>query len=256
MRFGICTSIDNMATAEKLGFDYIEPTVASLASMSEESFEAAVGLVDRSKIKCEAFNVLFPSYIKLVGKEYDEGVMVGYLKSAFQRIVRLGARIVVFGSGGARRVPEGIDMAEGRSRLIKVFHIVGDIASGFGLTIVVEPLNKGETNIINSVREGLDYVEEVDHPNVHLLADFYHMRLENEPMDSIRKAGPVLKHLHIANSKGRIYPRSVDEDEYRAFFRALKDIGYDGRISIEGSTQDLAVDGLVALSLLKTLTGM
>ncbi|HHY83758.1 MAG TPA: sugar phosphate isomerase/epimerase [Clostridiales bacterium] len=254
MKFGICTSINNISALEKMGFDYIETGVAGVASMSEDDFKAAVQLVNRSKIKCEACNGLFPPQIKLVGSGYSEGIMVDYLKKAFHRIVQLGAQTVVLGSGSSRMIP--IDIGDGRNQLLNVFRVVGDIASEFGLIIAIEPLNKAETNIINSVKEGLDFVTELSHPNVYLLADFYHMRVENESMKVIMEAGLTIKHLHIANSNGRIYPRSVDEDDYKEFFKALSVIGYNARLSIEGGTENMMADGPVALSVLKTLYNM
>ena len=74
------------------------------------------------------------------------------------------------------------------------------MAGRYGIIIAVEPLNRAETNIINSVEEGLKFVRDVDHANIKITADFYHMRRENEPMDVLIQAGKDIAHLHIANS--------------------------------------------------------
>lgn len=253
MKIGICTAIDNIQKMEAIGYDYIEPAVAAVAAMEEDAFDQAVSLVDASGITCEAFNVLFPGGIPLTGPEVAENAIRSYLEKAFARVSRLGGKVIVFGSGGARRVPEGWDRSEAWRQLVYAAGIVGDIAAKYGLTIAMEPLNTTETNILNSVLEGFAFVKEVDHPNIQLLADFYHMQMEKEDMAALVTAGPALRHLHIANSHGRVYPLSREEDLYGDFFKALKDVGYDARISVEAGTQDMDKDAPIALKLLQSM---
>ena len=107
--------------------------------------------------------------------------------------------------------------------------------------------------MINSVTEGLSLVKSVNHPNIKLLSDFYHMQVEMEDMCGIIEASKLLRHVHIANSNGRIYPGSMDEDNYNSFFKALKDADYKDRISIEASTGDFAKDAPVSLKFLREI---
>ena len=254
MKIGICTAIQNIGKVEKFGFDYLESSVARTASMEEKEFTEAVRIVEGSGLKCEAFNGLFPGDIKLTGPEVDPTRIREYLEKAFHRISRMGAKVVVFGSGGARKIPEGWNREEAWKQFVDAAGIVGDVAAAYGLTIAMEPLNRKETNILNSVEEGFRFVQEVNHPNIQLLADFYHMRMENESMNILMKAGPVLRHLHIANSHGRVYPLDPSEDSYPEFFEALKNAGYEGRISIEAGTEDMDREAPIALQLLRKFT--
>lgn len=253
MKIGICTGVENIKKMEDIGFDYIEPSVVSIAKMSDEEFNAVMNLVDSSRIKCEVFNVLFPGNMRLTGPEVDEKSIEDYLKKAFPRVSRLGAKVVVFGSGGARKVPDGWSGEEAWNQLVRIARVAGDVAAEYGLTIAMEPLNTSETNILNSVEEGIKFVTDVGHTYVKLLADFYHMRRENENMDVLVKAGSTIAHLHIANSSGRVYPLDRSEDVYDCFFQRLKEIGYEGRISIEASTKDVDRDAPISLNLLKEL---
>ena len=61
MKIGVCTSAENIKIVEDIGFDYIEPSVVGIAEMKENEFERIVRMVDVSSIKCESFNVMFPS---------------------------------------------------------------------------------------------------------------------------------------------------------------------------------------------------
>ncbi|MFO7296403.1 MAG: sugar phosphate isomerase/epimerase, partial [Clostridia bacterium] len=108
--------------------------------------------------------------------------------------------------------------------------------------------------VLNSVKEGVDFVRDVAHDHVKLLADFYHMRRENEDMDALLSASDHLVHLHIANSNGRVCPLERTEDIYDTFFERLKEIGYQGRISIEARIEDVDREAPIALALLRELS--
>jgi len=253
VKIGICTSLDNLEKVAKMGFDYIEPSVTGIADMDSEVFSEIANKVEKSAIKCEAFNVLFPRDIRLTGQEVDKERIKEYLDNAFARVSQLGGKVVVFGSGGSRRIPDGWSRENAWEQLIEAAKITGDIAGKYDITIAMEPLNTGETNILNSVAEGFKFVQEVSHPNVKLLADFYHMRKENEELSILEEVSSQLVHVHIAKGDGRTYPLSTSEDIYEDFFNILKKAGYNGRCSIEGRTDDMEADGPIALALLRKL---
>jgi len=102
------------------------------------------------------------------------------------------------------------------------------------MTIVIEPLYTPETNMINTIKEGGDIVRKIDHPNVKLLCDIFHYAYEKEDIDVLYENKDILKHFHIANPNGRVYPTENDEFDYKRVAKAMKDIGYDLSISIEG----------------------
>ena len=105
--------------------------------------------------------------------------------------------------------------------------------------------------MINSVAEGACLAAAVNHPSVKVLADYYHMAVEGEPISDIVRLGGIT-HAHIATKEGRRYP-TVMEEGFRQFFQALKATGYDGLVSVEGKTDDMAVDGPASLALLEKL---
>jgi sugar phosphate isomerase/epimerase len=123
----------------------------------------------------------------------------------------------------------------------------------FGITIVLEPLNSKESNFITTTGEALDLVRELSLDNVKLLVDYYHMRMENEKASVIEKAGKDLRHTHIASKDRRLFPKPEDAEDYGEFFTLLKTIGYNGRVSVEGYSTDLAADGEISLKLLRSL---
>jgi len=104
------------------------------------------------------------------------------------------------------------------------------------MVIGIEPLRKQESNIINTGAEALQLVHEVNHPQVKMIIDYYHLRIEKEDPEILRTAKEHIVHLHFANPNGRLWPKLPDEDaEYHRFFSILKQINYTGGLSIEGT---------------------
>ena len=87
------------------------------------------------------------------------------------------------------------------------------------------------------MKEGAEIVEAVNHPNIRLLCDIYHMLMENEPASEIIKYGKYIKHCHIAEKVSRTAPGTNGED-FIPYFRALKRIKYKGCVSIESGWDD------------------
>ena len=159
--------------------------------------------------------------------------------------------MVVFGSGRSRRRPEEMPYGDAFRRLIEITRLIGDIAGQYGITIVIEPLNRGETNMINSVAEGACLAAAVNHPQVKLLADYYHIAVEGHAPEDLARLGGIA-HCHIATLEGRRAPQEAEEG-FKALFAAMKQTGYEGLISVEGKADDLSKEGPVSVRLLKKL---
>jgi sugar phosphate isomerase/epimerase len=156
---------------------------------------------------------------------------------------------LVFGSGGARALPEGFPRARAEEQFVELLKRLAPEAEKSGVTIVVEPLHKKECNFINSLAEGAEMVERCGHPSVQLLADVFHMLRDGEPAGEILRFGRMLRHTHIAEKEKRTAPGTAGDD-FRPYLRALRQVNYLGRMAIECSLPDLAADsrrGLEAL---------
>ena len=250
MKFGLCTGPENLELAARLGFDYIECAVTAIDAMSDADYNAFLSKVNQCPIKVERFNVLFPGTMRITGPEASHGQIAAYLDKVFPRVKALGGSVIVFGSGRSRAFPQDMPYRDAFRELIEATRIIGQTAAKHGLTIVIEPLNKGETNCVNSVREGAMLEAAVNLPSIELLADLYHMLKENEPMENLL-AVKKIKHTHIALLEGRAFPTVCDND-VQAFFAALKQINYSGTMSIEGKAEDLEADAAAGLKTLRS----
>ena len=250
MRFGLCTDIKNVKEVEALGFDYIEGKLNQFALYPQAEFDSVLELFSTSLIKMETACLLLPKSMVVIGDKYSEEELISYLNVAFARMDKLGSKLVVFGSGKSRVVPENQSWQESFKELVSVTKLIGKIAADHGISIAIEPLNRNETNLINSLCEGAALQACVNLDNVGLLADAYHMRAEGEDMSRIITCSPLM-HTHIALKEGRVYPTYKCE-EVEEFFTYLKRAGYDNRMSIEGKSDDWKADSLKALSVLRS----
>jgi sugar phosphate isomerase/epimerase len=246
MRFGICCGAEMYETAPE-GMDYIEESVggALCPRDDETAFEACLAKCAAAVAPVVAANCFLPGDLKSTGPDVDEAALDAYVTSAFARAERVGISKIVFGSGGSRQVPDGFDKAEGFSQLVAHLKRWGPIAAKYHVTIVIEPLQTAECNIINTVTEGAELARAADHPNVRLLADFYHMLCDGEGPESLRAAGGLLQHIHVAEKEKRTAP-GMEGDDFRPYLKALKDIGYDDTISLECGFGDDALAGASA----------
>jgi len=251
VQVGYCTNLRNVEAAKAAGFDYIELSTSEIAGLSDADFEQAVARIRQAGIPVPATNLFLPATLKVTGPDVNREQQMAYVKKAFARLARLGTQMVVFGSGGARQVPDGFPKDQAFQQLVEFGRRIAPEARVRGITIAVEPLRHEETNIINSAAEGLSLVNAIDDPNFQLMVDFYHLASEKEDPSIILRAGGHIRHLHMANPQGRVFPRKWDEYDYAPFFAALQKIGYDKRISVEASTQDLPADAPQAIALLR-----
>lgn len=254
MKFGVCTDLVNAKLLKNMGYDYLELSLNKIAELSDKKYQVLKDEVLKSPFKTYSFNSFLPGEIKVTGEDVDKIKIISYLKVALSRASELGATIVVFGSGTSRNVPDGFNMERAFNQLVEFLEMASSIAEENRIIIVIEPLRREETNIINTASEGLRLARRVNHPNVRLLVDFYHMTLENESPDILLSANSeYIKHIHIANPKGRVWPKNIAEADYKKFFTNLESINYEGGISIEGNTSDINVDAPLSLEFLKSI---
>ena len=251
IQVGFCTPLSNIDAARAAGFDYLELSTSEIAGLSDAAFEDAAAHIRQVGIATPAANLFLPAAMKVTGPSIDQAQQMAYVKKAFARLSRLGTQIVVFGSGGARMVPDGFPRDRAFQQLVDFGRRIAPEARANGITVAIEPLRRQETNIINSAGEGLDLVNAIGDENFQLMVDFYHLASEQEDPAIVIRAGAHIRHLHMANPEGRVFPRKWEEYNYAPFFAALKQIGYDRRISVEASTKDLPAEAPVAIALLR-----
>jgi len=252
---GICVSPDKVSALAP-GYDHLELVVSSnlVPLEADDVYAARQAELDDLRPRIRAFNSFVPAEVRLVGESVDWEQVELYVERALHRAANLGGDVVVFGSGGARAVPMGYSRVLAWGQLVRFLTLCADQAATHDITIAIEPLNRTECNIITTYLEGVQLAKDVARDEVRVLADIYHFMMEAEPLDHILDEPDWLAHVHLADT-GRRWPGSGMYPLER-LFAILKEIGYQGRASIEcGWGEDFAGDTAKALRFLRGLAG-
>ncbi len=233
MLFGICTPSTNAAALRAAGWDYVEDNVQGLLQglVPDDQWAAPAP----AALPVLAANVLLPASLKVTGPEADLDRLKSYMDTVTRRAGRVGIQTLVFGSGAARMVPPGFSMTTAAQQVAAFARMGAELAAAHGITIVIEPLNRHECNIVNSVAEAARHARTVDHPNCQVLVDTYQLWMENEELENVHRAAGVIRHVHLADLNGRVAPGLSGRADYRPLFRILKQAGYDRTLSVESS---------------------
>jgi len=262
MRFGCClnwvasgidgTGAEKSPLLARAGYDYVELSLAHLMRLEPDQRERVLQPVRDSGLACEACNNFFPGTIRLTGPDAGHAAALAYAGSALALARSLGVSVIVFGSGKARNAPEGFPAKHAWDQLVAFARSLDPLAADNGITIAMEHLNRGESDILTSFSDIARFVRETDRPNIRALLDTYHLELEREPTGAILEGRGILAHTHTARLTARTWPQ-LATPELRAEFAALAELGYDGRMSVEASSDSLEADCAGTLALLKNL---
>ncbi len=237
MRFGICQSFRAVAALKDISFDYLEESVQRflIPEQPEEEFGALWREARRLPVAIEAANSLLPANLPLVmtpAQQVDKVRLERYIKTALRRAEQVGISVLVFGSGKARACPEGHDQRDALRQIADHLAAWSVWARNYGVQIVLEPLQYAETNTLNTVAEGGEFVSHIAQSGARLLADTYHMASNHEDPETLVPWASLLTHVHVAELEGRTAP-GYHGDDFRSYFAALRRSHYDQRISIE-----------------------
>ena len=240
MKFGVCMDAYQAITCCPGEADYIEVAGKHLWAMEPAEFEQVRRAVKDGVFRAYSCNQLVDKVYRLTGPDVDLAAIGTYCDKLFARLAEIGVKILVFGSGKAKHVPDGFPMDKAWEQLLTLGHLLADKAAPYGQTVVVEPLSYAEVNIVNTLDDGAYYVKTVNRDNFKLLADFYHMDANGEFLAALEPQGEILKHIHFATQGLRSIPRT--EAEWGFFQKclvALKAIGYEGALTFEGKNFEI-----------------
>lgn len=126
------------------------------------------------------------------------------------------------------------------------------IAKNYGINIVIEPLNSSETNVINTVTDGAQFVDCISLDNVKTMVDFFHYTQMDEPDNDLVTACSHIGHVHIARgTSDRGVPNASDTDYLKHIGELLKSINYNSSVSVEAVYTDFNREAEEIINLMK-----
>ena len=220
--------------AARLGYDGIELAVRDGREFSYEQITkmAAPAGVEISAISTG--QLFADKHLWLSAR--DNGVREA-AADAFIDIIDMASGFGCFVNIGRARgfVEDGDDEASTAARFADSLALVAAHAEKRGITLVIEPVNRYETNYINSVGEGAALIDSLERSGIHglkLMPDFFHMNIEDASMeDSLLRNKNRIGYIHVADSN-RLAP-GRGHINFGSLFDALAKIGYDGWLTLE-----------------------
>lgn len=246
MKFAICnetyqnwTFEDQLRTTAELGYDGLEIAPFTLA---ESAFHIGPDRRRELRQKATQFGLeltglhwLLVSPKGLYLTDPDEKVRTGtieYLQELVRLCADLGGKTLVFGSPKQRNLKEGISFEQAWSWAKEGFRRGAETAGQRGVYLLMEPLPPPDCNFIQNLGDARRMVDAVDHSHFQMMVDVKSMCAEGKPIDElIRGVGSRLKYVHAndANLRGP----GFGQTDFRPVFSGLKQIGYDGYVSVE-----------------------
>ena len=234
--YGIAASLDKAAELKAQGAEFLTESVGAflVPDQGDEVFARNLERLKASPLPVLACNSFIrPAHLRCVGADATHDQVLAWANTCFRRLGQAGGKFIVFGSGGSRQLRDGWPKAKADEQFVALLKRMGPLAAEQGVTVAVEQLQERECNYITRIGEGAAIIRAVGHPNVRLLADFYHMACMGDTAADLDAAMDVISHVEIAEKAERTVP-GVKGDDFRPYLRVLRKHGYHGAISIEG----------------------
>jgi len=241
MRFSCCTDIteENLELLTKVKYEGIEPAAyrqLNPEKIVDDEIDDIKNLLESYNLKLASAFCLYPPESRLVS--LDSSVLrrnTKYIKALVEVSSKVDCQTLTFGGAKQRNIPADIPKEKGLQILVELLKEGGKTGKDYGVRIAVEPINRFESNALNRFSEVIEIVRRVECEAVGVTADVYHMDIEETSIsNSIREAGDLIWHTHISDSN-RDVP-GFGKIDFGRTIRILKEIGYDGYLSMELAT--------------------
>jgi D-psicose/D-tagatose/L-ribulose 3-epimerase len=244
LKLGVCTWVwvapfsdgdaGLAAHAAGLGFDVLEVCVEDPSLVSADVLCAAGEESEIAYSVCGAFG---PDRDLAHEDPERRQNALDYLDRLYELAAAIGSPHVcgpAYSAVGKDRRADDARSAEW-ARVVDGLKRTAEQAAEHDVLLALEPLNRYETDLVNTAEQGLELCDAIGSDNVGLLLDTYHLNIEEKSVgDALRLAGDRLVHVHACeNDRGTPGTGHVPWDEV---FDALRDVGYDRQLVIESFT--------------------
>ncbi|TDQ16286.1 sugar phosphate isomerase/epimerase [Algoriphagus boseongensis] len=221
----------SMEKASQLGFDGVELFTESADSLDPDFLQKNL---EKHSLKLAAVGtgagkVIHGLTLTDPNPEIREKA-ISFISDMISLGAKFGAPAIIGSMQG--NVPQGGDREKTLDFLREGLEILGEKAGEVGVFLIYEPLNRYETNLLNTLEAGAKFLDSLKTRHVRLLADLFHMNIEETNLpDSLRKYGKFVGHVHLADSHRG--PIGSGHTSFEPIASVLKEIGYSGFVSAE-----------------------
>lgn len=248
MKFGINTflftspftnvSVDLFPKFKEWGFDSVEIAIEDPSHIDPLVIRKAL---DKNGLKCGSICAAMGPGRDLRGTPEDQQTAIDYIKSLLDMMPALGCGILIgplYSVVGRAELVSKEDYAIQWETVAKHLKMLADYAEKLDVKMAIEPLNRYETDFINTCEQGMKMVNQVNSDALMLHLDTYHMNIEEkDPYQAILNAGSKLGHFHACGSdRGTPGGDQINWDKVSS---SLRQVNYDGDVVIESFIPDI-----------------
>lgn len=257
LKFGVSTwlwaspfktdTISLFSKISEMGYDLVEIPVEDPSLIDVKTVKAALKEFGLSAEICGAFGPTRdlthddPAFHKISFDYIEASMEIGY---------ELGASIFagpMYSSVGKARLVSPEQKKREWDRAATNLHKVGEMAAERGLQLGIEPLNRFESDLINTAEDVVALIKDINHPAAKIMLDGFHMNIEERNVEeAIKLAGDKLIHIQVSeNYRGT---PGTGQARWEDFRRGLEAINYQGAMCIESFTPEIKeLAGLVCI---------
>jgi D-psicose/D-tagatose/L-ribulose 3-epimerase len=225
---------------KRMGFDSVEIAIIDPADIDPVRVKREL---DRHGLVCGSVCAIIGRDRDLRGTQQQQRTGIAYLRTLIDQMVVLDSPTMigpVYSAVGRTEAVPAVEQKRQWATVVRNLQSICRYAEKRNRQICMEPLNRFETDFINTCDQALAMIRAVNSPALRLLLDTFHMNIEEkDPAAAIRRAGRHLGHLHACGSD-RGTPGN-DHTDWESIARALKAIRFDGDVVIESFTKDVEV---------------
>lgn len=217
--------------AAEAGFQAVEILVGEAEALKEELLQTALSEnnLQLAALGTGAGYVVYRRHLSSPSPEIRRKASE-FVRNCVDLAAPFGAIVIIGSMQG--RVESGIERPAAMVWLGEELRQLGKYAKERGIKIALEPLNRYETDLINRLAEGQEFIVSQRIEGVYLLADLFHMNIEEDSIvEALRRAGPYICHVHFVDSNRRA--PGFGHLCFSDLAEVINSIGFDGFLSVE-----------------------
>ncbi|HPG37842.1 MAG TPA: sugar phosphate isomerase/epimerase family protein [bacterium] len=209
----------------------------SLADLDSDKRRELRTIMEESGLQCAGLHWLLapppPNLHFTTPDKKTRDNAISYLYQLIDFCAAMGGEVMVFGSP-KQRSTQGIPVAEAKKYFAEGLSLAATYAQQNNVKILIEPLDKSQSDVVNTLAEALQIVKIVDHPAVQLMFDFHNTPDETQPCDElVNRFLDYIFHVHVQEMDGKHLRNGNKVDEFIKTFQILKNRNYSRWISVE-----------------------
>ena len=219
-------------TASSLGYDAVEPSLLNSAKIDQDCLIDDLKEKNLKILAISTGQTYYHEGASLFGLDKEKRDMaVQRMKDHIGLAEKLKSMVLIGGIRGALDADpkKAKSQQQDGKEAIKECAVY---AKDRGITLLLEPINRFETNLINTVGQAMELIEETGMDNIKILPDTFHMNIEEASIeDSLKRAGDPVGYMHFADSNR--HAPGWGHTDFKSIIDTLKDMDYKGAIGVE-----------------------